>query len=160
MPGFAIVDHRRSIGIAALAPFGGVPGVQFVSLQKGPAQEQIRQATDVVAGEEATSEGLALFDPMVMAHDFADTAAIIANLDLVISVDTAVVHLAGAMGKPVFMLDRYDNCWRWLSGRADSPWYPGMTIFRQNTQGDWSAPIARATAALEAMAAWHCAAKT
>ena len=62
---------------------------------------------------------------MGMAEDFADTAAIIANLDLVVSVDTAVVHLAGAMGKPVFMLDRYDNCWRWMSGRADSPVVPG-----------------------------------
>jgi hypothetical protein len=70
------------------------------------------------------------------------------------------VHLAGAMGKPVFMLDRYDNCWRWLSGRADSPWYPSMTIFRQDKQGDWSAPMARAAAALEAMAAWRGAVKT
>ena len=64
-------------------------------------------------------------------RDFADTAAIVANLDLVISVDTSVVHLAGAMGKPVFLLDRYDNCWRWLSGREDSPWYPSLRIFRQ-----------------------------
>jgi hypothetical protein len=59
------------------------------------------------------------------------------------------------MGKPVLMLDRYDNCWRWLSGRVDSPWYPTMTIFRQEKHGDWSAPMARATAALQAMAAWH-----
>jgi Flp pilus assembly protein TadD len=145
LPGFATVDRRRSIGLAAFASLGSVPGVQFVSLQKGPAQEQIRQ----VPG------GIGLCDPMGMAEDFADTAAIIANLDLVISVDTAVVHLAGAMGKPVFLLDRYDNCWRWLSGRVDSPWYPTMTIFRQEKQGEWSAPMARATAALQAMAAWR-----
>ena len=67
-------------------------------------------------------------------RDFADTAAIVANLDLVISVDTSVLHLAGAMGKPVFLLDRYDNCWRWLSGREDSPWYPSLRIFRQQRQ--------------------------
>jgi Flp pilus assembly protein TadD len=174
LPGFTTVDRRRSISLTAFASLGTVPGVQFVSLQKGLAQEQIRQTARVRAPEETapgemsrgamapegiTSPGMTLFDPMGMAEDFADTAAIIANLDLVVSVDTAVVHLAGAMGKPVFMLDRYDNCWRWLSGRADSPWYPTMTIFRQEVQGDWSVPMARAVAALQAMAAWHGAAR-
>ena len=77
-----------------------------------------------------------LTDPMDLARDFADTAAIIANLDLVISVDTSVAHLAGAMGKPVFLLDRYDNCWRWLHGRTDTPWYPSMTIFRQRAMAN------------------------
>jgi ADP-heptose:LPS heptosyltransferase len=81
-------------------------------------------------------------------RDFADTAAIVANLDLVISVDTSVVHLAGAMGKPVFLLDRYDHCWRWLSGRDDSPWYPGLRIFRQGRPGEWAPVIARVAAAL------------
>jgi Flp pilus assembly protein TadD len=205
LPGFATVDRRRSIGLASFAPLAAVPGVQFVSLQKGPAREQLRLVAEQPApggrtagglapGESAprglapgksapggltpagaaaggaaagwtaprgpTAERMQLFDPMAMVEDFADTAAIIANLDLVVSVDTAVVHLAGAMGKPVFMLDRYDNCWRWLSGRADSPWYPSMTIFRQDKQGDWSAPMARAAAALEAMAAWRGAVKT
>jgi len=150
LPGFSTVDRRRSAGLAALAPLAAVPGVRFVSLQKGPAQEEVHQAP----------ETMALCDPMGMAEDFADTAAIVANLDLVVSVDTAVVHLAGGMGKPVFLLDRYDNCWRWLSGRADSPWYPSMTIFRQEKQGDWSAPMARAAAALQAMAAWHGVAGT
>ena len=84
--------------------------------------------------------------------DFAATAAIVAALDLVISVDTAVVHLAGALGRPVFLLDRYDNCWRWLSGRADSPWYPTLRIFRQDHLGAWSGPMARAAAALRALA--------
>jgi ADP-heptose:LPS heptosyltransferase len=84
--------------------------------------------------------------------DFADTAAIIAGLDLVISVDTSVVHLAGLVGKPVSLLDRYDGCWRWLSGRSDSPWYPRLTIFRQQQSGDWSQPVEQAKASLEAMA--------
>ncbi len=81
-------------------------------------------------------------------EDFADTAAVVANLDLVVSVDTSVVHLAGALGKPVFLLDRYDNCWRWLSVRPDSPWYPGLTIFRQDRPGDWSGPLRRVADAL------------
>jgi Flp pilus assembly protein TadD len=155
LPGFGTVDRRRSVDLAAFAPVVSVPGVQFVSLQKGPAQAQIRE----IAGDLAQG-GIELCDPMEMVEDFADTAAIIANLDLVVSVDTAVVHLAGGMGKPVFLMDRYDNCWRWLSGRADSPWYPAMTIFRQEKQGDWSIPMARAAAALQAMAAWRGAVRT
>jgi ADP-heptose:LPS heptosyltransferase len=81
--------------------------------------------------------------------DFADTAAIIANLDAVISVDTAVAHLAGAMGKPVFLLDRYDNGWSWLYGRSDSPWYPTLMIFRQTRMGDWLGPVTHAAQTLE-----------
>jgi hypothetical protein len=68
-------------------------------------------------------------------------------------VDTSVVHLAGAIGKPVFMLDRYDNCWRWLSRREDSPWYPYLRIFRQDRSGEWEPVIARVATALAAMAA-------
>jgi ADP-heptose:LPS heptosyltransferase len=70
----------------------------------------------------------------------------------VISVDTSAVHLAGLVGKPVSLLDRYDGCWRWLSGRSDSPWYPRLTIFRQQQSGDWSQPVEQAKASLEAMA--------
>ena len=90
---------------------------------------------------------------MPEVRDFADTAAIIAGLDVVISVDTSVAHLAGLAGKPVLLLDRYDGCWRWLSGRSDSPWYPRLTIFRQGTiRTDWSGAMERAAASLEAMA--------
>jgi ADP-heptose:LPS heptosyltransferase len=89
-------------------------------------------------------------------RDFADTAAIVANLDLVISVDTSVVHLAGAMGKPVFLLDRYDNCWRWLSGREDSPWYPSLRIFRQQRSGEWAPGLSRIATALAAAACRPC----
>jgi hypothetical protein len=93
-----------------------------------------------------------MIDPMADVTDFADTAAIIAGLDVVVSVDTSVVHLAGLVGRPVFLLDRYDGCWRWLSGRADSPWYPELTIFRQDRPGDWSGAMAQAAASLQAMA--------
>jgi ADP-heptose:LPS heptosyltransferase len=75
--------------------------------------------------------------------DFADTAALIAGLDLVIGVDTSVVHVAGALGKPVWVLNRYDACWRWLHGRTDSPWYPTMRLYRQSAIDDWDGPLER-----------------
>jgi tetratricopeptide (TPR) repeat protein len=139
LPGFATLDRRRSAGLAAFEPLFGVPGISFVSLQAGPAARQPRPA------------GLTLVDPMPDVEDFADTAAIIAGLDVVVSVDTSVVHLAGLVGKPVLLLDRYDGCWRWLGGRLDSPWYPGLTIFRQEQPGDWSGPMTRVAESLRAM---------
>jgi Flp pilus assembly protein TadD len=152
LPGFTILDGRRSVALATLAGLATVPDIVFVSLQHGPEAAQVG----------TPPAGMALFDPMPAVKDFADTAAIIANLDLVISVDTAVVHLAGAMGKPVFLLDRYDHCWRWLSGHADSPWYPAMRIFRQEHIGDWVPVVRQVTAALAHFAAtlrdrpsWH-----
>jgi thioredoxin-like negative regulator of GroEL len=141
LPGFSGLDQRRSTRLATLAPLAVVPGVQFVSLQKGPASEEARAA------------GFALLDVMNDVQDFADTAALLVNLDLVISVDTSVVHLAGALGKPVFLLDRYDNCWRWLSGREDSPWYPTLRIFRQVRSGEWGSVIEGVAMALGDLAA-------
>ncbi len=146
LPGFVTVNARRSASLAQFAPFGAVEGVRLVSLQAGAPAGEARLPPG----------GLALVDPMPSVADFADTAAIIANLDLVVSVDTSVVHLAGALGKPVFLLDRYDNCWRWLSGRTDSPWYPRLRIFRQARIGDW-APVIRQAA--EALAAFAVAAR-
>jgi tetratricopeptide (TPR) repeat protein len=143
LPGFAVLDGRRSMALAALAPLAAVPGVVFVSLQHGPEAAQAR----------TPPPGMVLADPMPAVTDFADTAAIVANLDLVISVDTSVVHLAGGLGKPVFLLDRYDHCWRWLSGRADSPWYPAMRIFRQTRIGDWGPVLRDVTRALADRAA-------
>jgi Flp pilus assembly protein TadD len=142
LQGFTSVDRRRSAGLAAFAPLASVGGVRFVSLQAGTAAAQ---------GQEPPT-GMELTDPMDAVHDFADTAAIIANLDVVVSVDTSVAHLAGGMGKPVYLLDRYDNCWRWLHGRTDTPWYPSMTIFRQPRPGDWNTVMHRATSALGSLA--------
>ena len=110
----AAVDGRRSLAPERLAPLLDVAGVRFFSLQKsGPA----------------APEAFGLIDVMGEIDDFADTGALVANLDLVISVDTAVAHLAGALGKPVWLLDRFDSCWRWLSGRRDSPWYPKLRVY-------------------------------
>ncbi len=85
--------------------------------------------------------------------DFADTAALIGGLDLVIAVDTAVAHLAAALGKPVWMLSRFMGCWRWLRDRDDSPWYPTLRIFRQQRAQDWDGALARVRDALVARAA-------
>jgi hypothetical protein len=112
LQGFVTLGRRRGAGLAAFQPLFGIPGVSFISPQAGPEARQPRPS------------GLDLVDPMPDVSDFADTAAIIAGLDVVISVDTSVVHLAGLAGKPVFLLDRYDGFWRWLSGRSDSPRYP------------------------------------
>ena len=122
-PEQAAFDRRRSLPDAALAQLLAVPDVQFVSLQKG------RPAS------------IGMIDLMAGMADFADTAALIAELDLVISVDTAIAHLAGAMGKPVWLLNRFDTDWRWLTDRPDTPWYPTMRIFRQCSPGDWAGLI-------------------
>lgn len=137
LAGFAALDQRRSMRLTTLAPLAKLPGVKLISLQKGPAAAEIWPT---------------ICNPMPEARDFADTAAIIANLDIVVSVDTAVVHLAGAIGKPVLLLDRYDSCWRWLSGRSDSPWYPSLRILRQSSSGDWAPVVAEATRLLAAAA--------
>ena len=78
---------------------------------------------------------------MTECEDFSDTAALMANLDLIISVDTAIAHVAGALGKPVWLLNRFDICWRWMRGRDDSPWYPTMRLFRQPRPGDWGGAL-------------------
>jgi tetratricopeptide (TPR) repeat protein len=137
-PATTAIDPRRSIALARLAPLGAVPGVSFVSLQKGDRADEAK----------APPPGMVLHDWTDELWDFADTAALIAGLDLVISVDTSVVHLAGALGKPVWVLNRYDACWRWLHDRTDSPWYPTARLFRQPSFGDWDSVIAEVAVAL------------
>jgi tetratricopeptide (TPR) repeat protein len=137
-PAASAVDRRRSMPLSHLAPLGTVPGVSFVSLQKGAGAAEAK----------APPPGMALHDWTDELWDFADTAALIAGLDLVISVDTSVVHLAAALGKPVWVLNRYDACWRWLHGRTDSPWYPGVRLFGQPAFGDWDSVINEVVAAL------------
>ncbi|WP_232464280.1 tetratricopeptide repeat protein [Burkholderia ubonensis] len=140
MPGASAIDRRRSLSAAALLPLLDVRGATFVSLQKGEA------ARSQMAGIPA---GLRPLDPMAEVEDFADTAAIISALDVVITADTSVAHVAGALGKPVWILCRFDGCWRWLDGRDDSPWYPSARLFRQETPGDWTRVIERVRTALQ-----------
>jgi hypothetical protein len=134
----AAVDRRRSLAPDRLAPLFQVAGLRFFSLQKGgpPAPEEFP-----------------LIDVMGDMQDFADTAVLIANLDLVITVDTAVAHLAAALGKPVWLLDRFDACWRWFTGRRDSPWYPGLRLYRQPQPGDWESVLTEVTDDLRRFAA-------
>ena len=84
-------------------------------------------------------------------NDMADTAALIENLDLVITVDTAIAHLAGALGKPVWVLIQYMPDWRWMLNRTDTPWYPTMKLFRQQSPRDWSIPLTQLETELRAM---------
>ena len=100
---------------------------------------------------------MALKDPMAGVSDFADTAALVANLDLVIAVDTSVAHLAAGLGRPVWLLSRYDGCWRWLHDRDDSPWYPRMRIYRQQRPHDWATVITRIRHDLEHLQRDHAA---
>jgi Flp pilus assembly protein TadD len=133
----------KSMTLAQLAPLGGVRDVVFYSLQKGePAREAARPPP-----------GMRLVDVSGELGDFADSAALIEALDLLISVDTAAVHVAGALGKPVWNLVKYHACWRWLRGRPDSPWYPTMRLFRQPEPGDWTRVVEEAARALHALAA-------
>jgi tetratricopeptide (TPR) repeat protein len=145
LPAAAVIDRRRSLPLSVLAPLGTVAGVRLISLQKGSAAAEPRPP------------GLDLFDPTAELGDFADTAALVAALDLVISADTAVAHLAGALGRPVWLLSRFDGCWRWLLERDDSPWYPTLRLFRQASPGDWSGVVAALTAALRERAASNLA---
>ncbi len=131
-------DRHRSMPATVMDGLAGVPGVQFVSLQLGAAV--------LPAGAE---------DGMAGVEDFAGTAAQVAELDLVIAVDTAVAHLAATMGVPVWMLSRHRGCWRWGHGQADSPWYPGLRLFRQSRPGDWDGVVQEVRATLLAWAGAH-----
>ena len=142
-PAAAGIDRRRSIPLDALAPLASVPGCHFISLQIGPTA---RQAA-------SPPPGMIIHDLTRHIQTFADTAALIENLDLVLAVDTSTAHLAAAMGKPVWLLNRYDSCWRWLRDRDDSPWYPTLTQFRQSAQGDWGGVIERVTQRLASLSA-------
>ena len=126
-------DRNRSLKLGAFAPLAQLAGVRFVSLQKGEAAAEAK----------SPPEGMELLDAGPELTDFADSAALIATLDLVIAVDTSVVHLAGALGKPVWVLLPFAPDWRWLLNRDDSPWYPTMRLFRQQRRMDWEPVIAQ-----------------
>jgi Flp pilus assembly protein TadD len=140
MPDAFAMNQRRSLTLAHFAPLAVVPRARFVSLQ-------------LDAPPEPTPTGMAIMDPMAGMKDFDDTAALVANLDLVIAADTAVAHLAGALGRPVWLLSRYDACWRWVAGRQDCPWYPALKFFRQPSPGDWASVIAAVTKELNRLVA-------
>jgi ADP-heptose:LPS heptosyltransferase len=135
------LDRWRSIPLGQIAPLTNLEGATFYSLQMGVAAEQIKQLQPPAR----------LIDLQDEQEDFSDTAAIIANLDLVISVDTSVAHLAGSMGKPVWILLHNAPDWRWLLNREDSPWYPTARLFRQSTHGNWQDVLIRVERELRAL---------
>lgn len=122
-------DHLRSLSFQQLLPLADVPGVEFVCLQKGPAAERIAEIAPEFPIEHWNHT------------DFAATAEAVAGLDLVISTDTSVAHLAGAMGKPLWLLLGHIADWRWMLNREDSPWYPTARLFRQHELGQWEEVI-------------------
>ncbi len=145
-----LLDRERSMPLARLAPALAVDGARFYTLQKGPAAAQIAGAA--LEGRAIIDFG-AEFDNVVgtaaATKRFVDTAAVISRLDLVLCVDTAVAHLAGAMGKPVWLMLPHAADFRWLQEREDSPWYPTVRLFRQPQRGDWDDVAVRIKSALE-----------
>jgi len=132
-------DEQRSMPLLALLPLAGVPGITWLSLQMGTACGQMR----------TVGERFPLIDASSTSRDLAETAALVATLDLVITVDTAMAHLAGAMGVPLWVVLPHLADWRWMEERADSPWYPGARLFRQPAPGDWASAVERMRGELE-----------
>ena len=120
--------RNRSTQLSNFLPLASLPGVQLFSLQAGSRRADLKRIINETTIIDATSE----------INDYADTAAIIGQLDLIISVDTSVAHLAGPMGKPVWVLLPFAPDYRWLLDRGDSPWYPTMQLYRQRSPGNWS----------------------
>lgn len=135
-----MTDRRRSLPLPALRAITAVEGATFISLQHRPR-----------AGEALDTHGIR--DVSARIRDFSDLAGLIANLDLVITVDTAVAHLAGALGARTWMLNRFDSCWRWERGSATTRWYSSMTIFNQAAPMDWNGPLAGVAVDLRALIA-------
>ncbi len=137
-----LMDQRRSTTLSNFAPLAAcADDVLFYSLQLGgPAAEAANPPL-----------GLDVIDHTARITDFADTAGLVSLLDLVIAVDTSTAHLAAALGRPVWLLSRYDQCWRWVTGRTDSPWYRTMQVFTQPEPFNWEAPVARIAARLRSM---------
>jgi hypothetical protein len=133
-------DRLRSMTLQQLAPLMAVNGVQFVVIQKGD-----------YALDQLSAVDWPLLNWMDASHDLADTAALIDQLDLVITVDTVIAHLAGALGKPVWLMNRYESEWRWLAEGETSRWYPTMRIFRQPVMLDWTSVVGKVAEELRAL---------
>lgn len=135
------LNRIRSMPLSAMAPLAGVDAkaVRFISLQKGPPAKEIVNPP----------AGLVIEDYTADLKDFDETAALIACLDLVITVDTAVAHLSGALGQKTWLPLPFSWFWLYLENRNDSPWYPTMRLFRQSVRGDWSGPMKQIAAELQ-----------
>jgi ADP-heptose:LPS heptosyltransferase len=132
-------DRQRSTRLQTLLPLLRTPGITWISLQKGKAAEQLAALPDDVF----------VWDGSSREQDLTETAALVSTLDLVITTDTCIAHLAGAMGKPVWILLPHLADWRWMQERETSPWYPTARLMRQRTPGDWAELVERAIGELK-----------
>jgi ADP-heptose:LPS heptosyltransferase len=135
-------DPRRSASLAVLRSLAGVPDVALISLQKGEPAAELESAPC----------GMKVLDAARDIKDFADSAALLENLDLLITIDTAAAHLGGALGVRTWTMLPAVCDWRWLRDREDSPWYPTMKLFRQQTLNDWTPVVERIKRELERFA--------
>jgi hypothetical protein len=150
-PEMHAVNERRNIPLKIISRLQHLNNIEFYSLQKGdPAESELKNNKSSIW---PTNNLLNFVSEL---KDFSDTAALIANLDLVISVDTSTAHLSAALGKRTWILNRYDTCWRWLEDRLDSPWYQSVTLYRQNTPGNWGQTIELVEKDLQVLAQQHC----
>jgi diadenosine tetraphosphatase ApaH/serine/threonine PP2A family protein phosphatase len=145
--GASHLDKLRSIPLREFAALSDIPGVRLISLQKGRGVEEIRA---VGFGERIETLG---DDFDAGGGAFLDSAAMMMNLDLIVTPCNAIAHVAGALGRPTFVALMHVPEWRWLLDRDDSPWYPATRLFRQSRAGDWSRVFARITDAVRALAA-------
>jgi Flp pilus assembly protein TadD len=140
-------DHNRSLKLEALRPLLNLPGIEWYSVQKGDGAEAQLEPFNA----QSVSQAQPVVTPLgPLFSNFADTAHAVSRLDVVITVDTSVAHLAGSMNVPVWMLIPFVPDWRWQVNRTDSPWYPSATLFRQQKAGDWASVVARMSQALNA----------
>ncbi len=142
-PSLWLLNKRRNIDLILLKNLKN-ENIEFHSLQKGELPE-----AELVVLHLENWEGPNIINHAEYLNDFTDTAALIENLDLVITVDTSTLHLAGAMGKPVWLMNRFDTCWRWFLDRDDSPWYPTLRVFRQKTPENWESVVTEVKRSLE-----------
>ena len=131
-------DSQRSMSLQTLIPLLRTPGIDWLSLQKGPPAGQLAKLPGSIAVWDAASQD----------RDLAETAALVSTLDLVVTTDTCIAHLAGAMAKPVWILLPHLADWRWMQNSETTPWYPTARLFRQTTPGDWTSVLKRVIAEL------------
>ncbi len=143
-PGLWLVNKRRNIELSKLSKLK-MDGIEFHSLQIGELPE-----SELLVHYLQNWEGPKIENHAEYLKDFSETAALLENLDLLISVDTSTPHLAGVLGKPVWLLNRFDTCWRWMLQRSDTPWYPSFRIFRQKAPDDWGSVVDEVKEALQA----------
>ncbi|WP_353432445.1 tetratricopeptide repeat protein [Polynucleobacter sp. MWH-UH23A] len=140
------INERRNISLETISSLRFASNVEFFSLQKGdPAETELREQKNKLWPQ----DNLRIFTDEL--KDFSDTAALIANLDLIISVDTSTAHLSAALGKPTWLLNRFDSCWRWLNDRVESPWYPSIKLYNQKQSGNWGPVMQKVMSDLESL---------